>query len=62
MKKLLIKKQSLSTKAPKSIHPRLFVSNYSFAIDKKFLSSENITLVISCVKIHEKDRFDNVKY
>ena len=56
MKKLLAKKQSLNSAEPKCIYPRLFVSNYSFAINKNFIESSNITLVVSCVKISEKDK------
>ena len=34
MKKLLVKKQYLSTRPPQCVYPRLFISNYCFAIDK----------------------------
>ena len=56
MKKLLAKKQSLNSAEPKCIYPRLFVSNYSYAINKNFIQSSNITFIISCVKISEKDK------
>ena len=62
MKSLLAKKQKLKENRPTQILERIFVGNYANAIDKDFMSSNNITLIITCLKINDKDRIAGVQY
>lgn len=51
MKRLLVKKQNLIQAVPQEVIPNIFISNYAFAMDKSFLTNNNIALVVTCVKI-----------
>lgn len=51
MKKLLIKKQQIKHEEPKEIINGLLIGNYSYALNKKYLSDHRVTLVVSCLKI-----------
>lgn len=62
MKKLLIKKQQIYQEEPKQIVEGLVLANYSYAVNKKYLVDHGITLVVTCLKIDDRDRCKGVQY
>ena len=67
MTKLLIKKQTLKANPPTEVIPGLYIGNYANALslNKKESPSEfvhKIGLVISCVKIDERDQREDIEY
>jgi hypothetical protein len=62
MKKLLIKKQKLRDDHPHQIADRLFIGNYAGALNKFALAELNITMVITCLNIEERDRVPEIEY
>ena len=61
MTKLLIKKQTLKANPPTEIIPGLYLGNYANALSLNKKENPNefaekIGLVISCIKIDERDR------
>lgn len=62
MKRLLIKKQNLTQSTPQEVVPGIFIANYTFSINKKFLATNNIGFIVTCVKIDDKDRVKGINY
>lgn len=62
MVKLLVKKQTLKQHPPKQVAPRLYIGNYANAISHETLAHHNISLVISCLNIDERDRAPGIQY
>ena len=60
VKKLLIKKQKLKQDSLIEVTPHLFLGNYCNAIDKTLLQSKKIKLVVSCLKVEDRDRCQQV--
>ena len=66
MTKLLIKKQALKATKPIEIIPNLYIGNLANALslnkNDEPETNNKFGLVISCIKIDERDRCKNVEY